>query len=236
MELAQQAFGDPRLAQALAQLDAQLQGAAPRRGLGRRRAGSAARTRWAWARPPGRWRSWASSTRWPSSSPRATRAPGWRTSTSTRWAEHLGDQARVDARALAELERELERAGPVRAGRRTGRCSCRPKALRRLGESALQRRRRPDRRPARRAGDPPLRCRGRAHRRHPAVGVRRHRGRGTCRARCSTPQLRRAGGDAAARSTSPTSRSSRPSSAAGRRWRCAWTPPGRWCRTGAGCR
>src|SRR5918997_7172886 len=50
---------------------------------------------------------------------------------------HLGDQARVDARALAELQRELERDGLfTRAA--DGSLQLSPKALRRLGESALR--------------------------------------------------------------------------------------------------
>ena len=51
--------------------------------------------------------------------------------------DQLGDQARVDARALAELERELQRQGLFeRAADGSLRLS--PKALRRLGESALR--------------------------------------------------------------------------------------------------
>ena len=136
MELSQQAFGDPRLAQALAQLDAQLQGLRPGR-TGPRRAASAATTRWAWARPPGRWRSWAGSTRWPSSCRSPTPARRWRTSTSTSWRRQLGEQARVDARALAELERELRRQGLFER-MPDGSLRLSPKALRRLGESALR--------------------------------------------------------------------------------------------------
>jgi uncharacterized protein with von Willebrand factor type A (vWA) domain len=51
--------------------------------------------------------------------------------------EHLGDQARVDAQALADLQRELEREGLfTRAA--DGSLQLSPKALRRLGESALK--------------------------------------------------------------------------------------------------
>ena len=50
---------------------------------------------------------------------------------------HLGDEARVDARALAELERELERQGLFERAP-DGSLSLSPKALRRLGESALR--------------------------------------------------------------------------------------------------
>ena len=51
--------------------------------------------------------------------------------------EHLGDQARVDARALAELERELQRQGLFERAP-DGSLQLSPKALRRLGESALR--------------------------------------------------------------------------------------------------
>ena len=49
----------------------------------------------------------------------------------------LGDEARVDARALAELERELERQGLFERAP-DGSLRLSPKALRRLGESALR--------------------------------------------------------------------------------------------------
>ncbi|HET6259247.1 MAG TPA: hypothetical protein VFE39_11405, partial [Pseudonocardia sp.] len=110
MELSQQAFGDPRLAQALAQLDAQLQGLRPGEdwdGQGRFRGDN------------------------PMGMGEATRAmeqlgqldalaeqlsqsyPGARMEDIDLDAlgDHLGDKARVDARALAELERELQRQG-----------------------------------------------------------------------------------------------------------------------------
>jgi uncharacterized protein with von Willebrand factor type A (vWA) domain len=50
---------------------------------------------------------------------------------------HLGDEARVDARALSELQRELERQGLFERAP-DGSLSLSPKALRRLGESALR--------------------------------------------------------------------------------------------------
>ncbi|MDT7574965.1 MAG: hypothetical protein QOH17_1298, partial [Pseudonocardiales bacterium] len=50
---------------------------------------------------------------------------------------HLGDEARVEARALAELQRELERQGLFERAP-DGTLSLSPKALRRLGESALR--------------------------------------------------------------------------------------------------
>ena len=137
MELSQQAFGDPRLAQAHGPAGRPAAGPAPRRGLGRAAAGSAATTRWAWARPPGRWSSSGSSTRWPSSWRRATRAPGWRTSTWTRSAPSSATRpgstpgrwpswsASCSAHGLFERAPD----GSLRLS---------PKALRRLGESALR--------------------------------------------------------------------------------------------------
>jgi uncharacterized protein with von Willebrand factor type A (vWA) domain len=136
MELSQQAFGDPRLAQALAQLDAQLQGLRPGEdwdGQGRFRGEN------------------------PMGMGEATRAmeelgqldalaeqlsqsyPGARLEDIDLESvgKHLGDQARVDARALADLERELQKQGLfTRAA--DGSLQLSPKALRRLGESALR--------------------------------------------------------------------------------------------------
>ena len=98
----------------------------------------------------------------------------------------LGDQARVDARALAELERELQRPGPVRAG--PGRLAAAvaegaapARASRRCATSwtgsaaaaASGRRTAPV--PPGRPPGPPGRGRSATPR------------RGTCRARCSTP-------------------------------------------------
>jgi uncharacterized protein with von Willebrand factor type A (vWA) domain len=136
MELSQQAFGDPRLAQALSQLDAQLQGLRPGEdweGRGRFRGEN------------------------PMGMGEATRAmeelgqldalaeqlsqsyPGARLEDIDldSVGRHLGEAARVDARALAELQRELERQGLfTRAA--DGSLQLSPKALRRLGESALR--------------------------------------------------------------------------------------------------
>ncbi len=135
MELAQQAFGDPRLAQSLAQLDAQLQGLRPGEdweGRGRFRGDN------------------------PMGMGEATRAleelgqldalaeqlaqsyPGARLEDIDLDAvgRHLGDEARVDARRLAELQRELERQGLFERAP-DGSLLLSPKALRRLGESAL---------------------------------------------------------------------------------------------------
>ena len=136
MELSQQAFGDPRLAQALAQLDAQLQGLRPGEdwdGRGRFRGEN------------------------PMGMGEATRAleelgqldalveqlsqsyPGARLEDIDLESlqRHLGDQARVDARALADLQRELERQGLFERAA-DGSLQLSPKALRRLGESALR--------------------------------------------------------------------------------------------------
>jgi uncharacterized protein with von Willebrand factor type A (vWA) domain len=136
LELSRQAFGDPRLAQALAQLDAQLEALRPGEdweGRGRFRGEN------------------------PMGMGEATRAmeqlgqldalaeqlaqgyPGARVEDIDLdvLAEHLGDQARVDAQALADLQRELERDGLfTRAA--DGSLQLSPKALRRLGESALR--------------------------------------------------------------------------------------------------
>jgi uncharacterized protein with von Willebrand factor type A (vWA) domain len=136
MQLAQQAFGDPRLAQSLARLDAQLQGLRPGE-------------------------DWSSPGRFRGDNPlglgEATRAmeelgrldalaeqlsqsyPGATLEDIDLDAveEALGAQARVDAARLAELERELRRQGLFeRMPDGTLRLS--PKALRRLGESALR--------------------------------------------------------------------------------------------------
>lgn len=136
MELSQQAFGDPRLAQALSQLDAQLQGLRPSE-------------------------DWDSHGRFRGENPmgmgEATRAmeelgqldalaeqltqsyPGARLEDIDLESvgKHLGDQARVDARALADLERELQRQGLFERAA-DGSLQLSPKALRRLGESALR--------------------------------------------------------------------------------------------------
>ena len=135
-ELSQQAFGDPRLAEALAQLDAQLQGLRPGED---------------WT-SPGRFRGDN-----PLGMGEATRAmeelgrldalaeqlsqsyPGASLEDIDLEAleAQLGEQARVDARALAELERELRRQGLFER-LPDGSLRLSPKALRRLGESALR--------------------------------------------------------------------------------------------------
>jgi uncharacterized protein with von Willebrand factor type A (vWA) domain len=136
MELAQQAFGDPRLAQAMAQLDAQLRGLRPGE-------------------------DWSGQGRFRGDNPlgmgEATRAmeelgqldqlaeqlaqsyPGARMEDIDLDAleQALGPRARVDAQALAELERELQRQGLFERAA-DGSLQLSPKALRRLGESALR--------------------------------------------------------------------------------------------------
>ena len=89
-------------------------------------------------------------------------------------ARQLGDDAAVDARTLAELERALMNQGFLDRGS-DGQWRLSPKAMRQLGQTALrdvaQRLSgRHGERDTRRAG-----AAGRAHRRHPAVAVRRHR-------------------------------------------------------------
>ncbi|HEY2100928.1 MAG TPA: VWA domain-containing protein [Pseudonocardia sp.] len=135
-ELAQQAFGDPRLAQALAQLDAQLQGMRPGE-------------------------DWQGSGRFRGDNPmgmgEATRAmeelgqldalagqlaqsyPGARLEDIDLDAigDLLGEDSRVDARTLADLERELQRQGLFERAA-DGSLQLSPKAIRRLGESALR--------------------------------------------------------------------------------------------------
>jgi uncharacterized protein with von Willebrand factor type A (vWA) domain len=135
MELAQQAFGDPRLAQSLAQLDAQLQGLRPGedwQGQGRFRGenpmgmGEATRA----MEQLGQLDALAEQL--------AQSYPGARLEDIDLEAleRHLGDEARVDARALADLQRELERQGMFERAP-DGSLQLSPKALRRLGESAL---------------------------------------------------------------------------------------------------
>ncbi|MDT7552060.1 MAG: hypothetical protein QOI16_596, partial [Pseudonocardiales bacterium] len=136
MELAQQAFGDPRLAEALGQLDAPLQGLRPGEdweGQGRFRGenpmgmGEATRA----MEQLGQLDALAEQL--------AQSYPGARLEDIDleSLGRHLGDEARVEARALAELQRELERQGLFERAP-DGTLSLSPKALRRLGESALR--------------------------------------------------------------------------------------------------
>ncbi len=135
-ELSEQAFGDPRLAQSLAQLDSQLQGLRPGE-------------------------DWSGSGRFNGDSPmglgEGTRAleelgrldalaeqlsqsyPGARLDDIDLDAlgEALGDQAKADVRELADLERELRERGSFDRAE-DGSLRLSPRALRRLGESALK--------------------------------------------------------------------------------------------------
>ncbi len=134
-QLAQQAFGDPRLAQQLATLDAQLQGLRPGE-------------------------DWQGSERFRGQDPLglgegaqamvdlseldalaeqlAQSYAGARAEDIDldALARQLGDEARVDARRLAELERELERHGFFERAP-DGSLRLSPKAMRRLGSQAL---------------------------------------------------------------------------------------------------
>jgi uncharacterized protein with von Willebrand factor type A (vWA) domain len=135
-ELSRQAFGDPRLAQSLARLDAQLQGLRPGEdwgGRGRFRGenplgmGEATRV----LEELGRLDALAEQL--------SQSYPGARMEDVDldALAAALGEQARVDARALADLERELASQG-VFERMPDGSLRLSPKALRRLGESALR--------------------------------------------------------------------------------------------------
>src|SRR6478672_11673002 len=136
MELAQQAFGDPRLSEALARMDAQLQGLRPGedwQGRGRFRGenpmgmGEATRA----MEELGQLDALAEQL--------AQSYPGARLEDIDLDAleRHLGDEARVDARALGDLQRELERQGLFERAP-DGSLQLAPQALRRLGESALR--------------------------------------------------------------------------------------------------
>ena len=64
-------------------------------------------------------------------------APPWTTSTSTCWSKRLGAEAVRDFRALRDLERELEQQGFLTRGDDGLRLT--PRAVRRLGQTALRR-------------------------------------------------------------------------------------------------
>ncbi|GGL88367.1 vWA domain-containing protein [Nakamurella endophytica] len=136
MELSQQAFGDPRLSQALSQLDGHLRGLRPGE-------------------------DWDGSSRFSGDNPmglgegtRALEQLGRLDALSEQLAQshpgarlddidldaleaELGPQARIDARQLAELERQLRDRGFLERGE-DGSLRLSPRALRRLGESALR--------------------------------------------------------------------------------------------------
>ena len=93
---------------------------------------------WATATRSRRWPSWPTSRPSSSSCPRGTPAPRWTTSTSSTLEQHLGSAAaRRPARRCAQLERELERQGYLARGDDGLRLT--PRAVRRLGETALKR-------------------------------------------------------------------------------------------------
>ncbi|HEY2762963.1 MAG TPA: VWA domain-containing protein [Pseudonocardiaceae bacterium] len=134
-QLAQQAFGDPRLAQRLAQLDAQLQSLRPGEDwLGSERfrgqdplgLGEGAQAMSDLAELDALAEQLAQSYA-------GARAEDVDLDALAR---QLGDQARIDARRLAELERELERQGFFERAP-DGSLRLSPKALRRLGSQAL---------------------------------------------------------------------------------------------------
>ena len=134
-QLVQQAFGDPRLAQQLARLDAQLQGLRPGedwqgserfRGQDPLGLGEGAQAMADLAELDALAEQLAQSYA-------GARAEDVDLDALTR---QLGDRARVDARRLAELERELERQGFFERGP-DGTLRLSPKALRQLGSQAL---------------------------------------------------------------------------------------------------
>ncbi|MBC3192107.1 VWA domain-containing protein [Pseudonocardia sp. C8] len=135
-ELAQQAFGDPRLAQSLARLDAQLQGLRPGedwtgdgnfRGDNPMGLGEATRV----LEELGRLDTLAEQL--------SQSYPGARMEDVDldALAEALGPEAAADARTLAELERELHRQDLFRRAP-DGSLLLSPKALRTLGQSVLR--------------------------------------------------------------------------------------------------
>src|SRR5918998_1562242 len=159
-ELTQQAFGDPRLVQQLAQLDAHLQGLRPGedwqgserfRGQDPLGLGEGAQAMADLAELDALAEQLAQSYA-------GARAEDVDLDALAR---QLGDEARIDARRLAELERELERHGFFERAP-DGSLRLSPKALRRLGSQALAdvaealRSRRGERelRPAGAAGEP----------------------------------------------------------------------------------
>jgi uncharacterized protein with von Willebrand factor type A (vWA) domain len=135
MSMAQQAFGDPRLAQELAQLDAQLRGLRPGEDWSSSSefSGDDALGMGAGAR------AMADLAELDALAEQLSQSyPGARLEDIDLDAleRQLGKQASVDARRLSELERELRRQGLVERAP-DGSLRLSPKALRRLGETAL---------------------------------------------------------------------------------------------------
>ena len=132
------ALADADLASEMAQLVGQPARAAP--GLDQRaRSGMqpGGRVRWATATRSRRWPSSPTSRRSSSSWPRATPARPWTTSTSSGWSSSSAPPRRATCEALRQLERELERQGYLSRGDDGLRLT--PRAVRRLGETALKR-------------------------------------------------------------------------------------------------
>ena len=150
----------------------------------------------------------------------------------------LGDQAGVDARRLAELERALSESGYLKRGS-DGDLRLSPKAMRLLGKSLL---RDVAQRMSGRQGARELRQAGAAGELsgRAASGPSATPSRGTSRARSPTPSYARWGRGAtpatACVSTCATSRSTRPRPAPRPRSRCWWTRRSRWRWPTAGCR
>ena len=202
-----------------------------------------ARSRSDSATPP---RRWPSSPTWPSwrrRSARTTRARAWTTSTRRRSGGPSGRQAVDDVEALRRIERELERQGYLT--RNAGQLELTPKAVRRLGDTAL--RRVFADLSFGRSGDHDLRDAGpggRADRQHPSLGVRRRAaarrpGHGTQRAPAHRPAGARRRGSPTAVRDGVVPGAARPASARfrggrdraaqrRRRCRCLSTCPTRW--------
>ena len=158
-QLMSDALADPDLASRDGAALGQPAGAAARAWTaqpGRACAGRASRS--ATATRSRRWPSWPTSRRSSSSWPRATPARPWTTSTSSGWSSGSAPPRRATCEALRQLERELERQGYLSRGDDGLRLT--PRAVRRLGETALKRvfaaldasRPRRPRRPAHRPG------------------------------------------------------------------------------------
>ena len=134
--LAQQAFGSPQLMQALNRLDAHLQAARP----GEDWSGSeqfSGDNPFGWAKAPRRCPTSPSSSSWPTSCRRAIRAPPWMMSISTRWPASSATRPPSMRGHWRELERALVNQGFLDRGS-DGQWRLSPKAMRRLGETALR--------------------------------------------------------------------------------------------------
>ena len=137
-QLMSDALADADLASEMAQLSDNLRALRPGHGPAQPPVGMqpGGRVRSATATRSRRWPSWPTSRRWSSSCPRATPARPWTTSTSSCWSSGSARAAARDLEALRELERELEQQGYLARGDDGLRLT--PRAVRRLGETALQ--------------------------------------------------------------------------------------------------